>query len=240
MDDQGITLLEPLKWCALLLLLASVCHADGLGGDVGIASDEVLRGLTQSDHQASPEADLHYNLSGWYAGASAMEVRRGAYDSPGVGLVAYLGYQYRFSDDWSAGLTARHYDYPGYRYRNNYDYEEGVLSVSWRDLITASVVASPDTFVADRHGHYGSGAAYSYEIGSRLPLAYGFCANAGLGFYDINRQIGTGYAYGSAGISKQWHSVNFDLRYIGTDDTAKRRFGSYAENRLLFSVLYLF
>jgi uncharacterized protein (TIGR02001 family) len=231
---------DPLKWCAPLLLLVSVCRADGLGGDIGIASDEVLRGLTQSDHQASPEGDLHYTLSGWYAGATAMEVRRGPYDSLGAGLVGYLGYQYRVSDDWTASLTARHYDYPGYQYRRYYDYDEGALSVSWRELIVASVIASPDTFLSDRQGRSGRGAAYSYELGGRLPLAHGFCANVGFGFYDLDRQIGTGYVYGSAGISKQWHAVNFDLRYVGTDDTARRRFGPSAENRLLFSVLYLF
>ena len=233
-------MLDRLKRCVPLLLLVSISHADGLGGDIGIASDEVLRGLTQSDHQASPEVDLHFALSGWSAGATAIEVRRGAYDSVRAGLIAYLGYQYRFSDEWSAGLVARHYDYPGYRYRNDYDYEEGALSVSWRGLISASVTASPDTFFADRLGHSGSGAAYAYELAGRLPLAHGFSANAGVGFYDLDRQIGTGYAYGSAGIGKQWHAASFDLRYVGTDGTAKRRFGGYAENRLLFSVLYLF
>jgi uncharacterized protein (TIGR02001 family) len=228
------------KWFASLLLLVSTCHADGIGGDVGVATDEVFRGLSQSDHQVSPQLDLHYSLTGWYAGVTAVGVRRGPYESAGAGLIAYLGYQYRLSDDWTAALAARHYDYPGYQFRRDYDYEEGALSVSWRELIVASVMASPDVFFADFQGHSGRGAAYTYEIGGRLPLEYGFCANAGVGYYDLDHQIGTGYAYWSSGISKQWRSVNFDLRYVGTDDTAKRRFGEFAENRLVFSALYLF
>ncbi|HWW20287.1 MAG TPA: TorF family putative porin [Steroidobacteraceae bacterium] len=231
---------DHLKWFAPLLLLVSVCHADGIGGDVGISSDEVFRGLSQSDHQWSPQLDLHYSFSGWYAGLTAVGVRRGQYESVRAGLIAYLGYQYRLNDDWAMSLAARHYDYPGYPYRHYYDYEEGALSVSWRELIVATVMASPNVYFADFQGRAARGPAYTYEIGGRLPLAYGFCANAGVGYYNLDRQIGTGYAYWSTGISKQWRSVNFDLRYVGTDETATRRFEQFAENRLVFSALYLF
>jgi uncharacterized protein (TIGR02001 family) len=228
------------KWYVVLLLLVSACRADGVGGDAGIASDEVFRGLSQSDHQLSPQLDLHYSFSGWYAGVTALGVRRGPYDSVGAGLIAYLGYQYRISDDWSTSLAARHYDYPGYQFRDDYDYEEGALSVSWRELIVATVMAAPDVFFADLQGHHGRGPAYTYEIGGRLPLVLGLCANAGIGYYNLDHQIGTGYAYWSAGISKQWRSVNFDVRYVGTDETARRRFEQFAENRLVLSALYLF
>jgi uncharacterized protein (TIGR02001 family) len=217
-----------------------VGHADGIGGDVGFATDNVFRGLSQSDHQVSPEGDLHYTYSGWFAGVTAEEVRRGAYDSLGADLIGYLGYQRRLGDDWSASLTARHYDYPGYEHRSYYDYDEGALSVSWREFVVANLIASPNVYFADRLGHHGRGAAITYEVAGRLPLLEGFSANAGLGYSDINQEIGTGYAYGNLGISKQWHSVNFDLRYVGTDQNARHRFGPTAENRLLFSVLYLF
>jgi uncharacterized protein (TIGR02001 family) len=228
------------KWYVVLLLFASACRADGFGGDLGIASDEVFRGLTQSDNQASPQVDVHYSLSGWYAGVSALEVRRGPSESVGAGLIGYLGYQQRFGDDWSASVAARHYDYPGFQLRNYYDYEEGALTVSWRELIVASFMASPDVYFADFQGRSGRGPAYTYEIGTRYPLPQGFCANLGIGYYNLDRQIGSGYAYGSAGISKQWHSLNFDARYVATDETARRRFEVFAENRVVLSVLWLF
>jgi uncharacterized protein (TIGR02001 family) len=224
----------------LLLVSATICQADGVGGDIGIASDEVFRGLTQSDNQASPQADLHYSLSGWYAGLSAVGVRRGSSESSGAGLVGYLGYEQRFGDDWSASLALRHYDYPGYQQRNYYNYEEAALSVSWREQVIVSVMASPDVFFADLEGNYGRGAAYTYEIGARQPLAYGFCLNGGVGYYDLTRQIGVGYAYWSAGISKQWGRFNLDARYVGTDGTAKAHFGPFAENRVVLSLLLLF
>jgi len=228
------------KWCLALWLLSSACRADGFGGDLGVASDEVFRGLTQSDNQVSPQADVHYMWSGWYAGVSGIGVRRGPNDSPGVGLIGYLGYQHRFGEDWSVSVAARHYDYPGFQYRNDYDYDEAALSLTWRDLIVASVMASPNVFFGDLQGNYGRGAAYTYELGAREPLSRGFCVNAGIGYYNLDRQIGTGYAYWSAGISKQWHFLNFDARYIGTDETAKRRFEEFAENRVVLSLLWLF
>jgi len=228
------------KWYLVLLLVTCACRADGFGGDLGVASDEVFRGLTQSDNQVSAQADAHYMWSGWYAGLSGIGVRRGPYDSPGVGLIAYLGYQQRFGENWSASVAARHYDYPDFQYRNHYNYDEAALEVSWRELLVASVTASPNVFFGDLQGDYGRGAAFSYEFGARKPLARGFCINAGIGYYDLEHQIGTGYAYGSAGISKQWHSLNFDARYIGTDETAKRRFGGFAENRVVLSLLWLF
>jgi uncharacterized protein (TIGR02001 family) len=227
-------------WYVVLLLLVSVCRADGLGGDAGVASDEVFRGLSQSDHQVSPQLDLHYSFSGWYTGVTALDVRRGPYNSVSAGLIAYLGYQYQISDDWSASLAARHYDYPGDQFRKYYDYEEGALSVIWRELIFATLIAAPDVFFSDLQGRSGRGPAYTYEIGGRLPLVQGFCANVGIGYYNLDRQIGIGYAYWSAGISKQWRSVNFDVRYVGTDETARRRFDQFAENRLVLSALYLF
>jgi uncharacterized protein (TIGR02001 family) len=223
-----------------LLLFASACRADGFGGSVGVASDEVFRGLTQSDHQLAPQLDLHYGLSGWYAGISGVEVRRGANDAASGGIIAYLGYQYRFSNDWSSSLAIRRYDYPGYQHRYNYDYSEAALSVSWRDRIVANVIASPDVFFADYQGDYGRGAAYTGELAARQPLSHAISLNAGIGYYDLHHQIGTGYTYGSAGISTQWRSWNFDVRYVATDGTARRRFEQFAENRVVLSLLWFF
>jgi uncharacterized protein (TIGR02001 family) len=227
------------KWYLVLLLSASACRADGFGGDLGIASDEVLRGRSQSDHQASPQADLHYSRGGYYGGLSAVGVRRGADSAAGAGLIAYLGYQQRLGDHWSASLVARHYDYPGYLRRNLYNYEEFAATVAWRDLIVATVMVSPKANLVDSEGNYGNGPAYTYELSGRQPLPLGFSANAGVGYYNLHHELGIGYAYWSAGLGKQWRSWNFDVRYVGTDSTAKRHF-ELAENRLVFSALWLF
>ena len=40
----------------------------------------------------------------------------------------------------------------------------------------ATVIASPDTYSADYLGHYGTGAAYCYELVGRQPLLAGLAA----------------------------------------------------------------
>jgi uncharacterized protein (TIGR02001 family) len=225
---------------ALLSGWATTCRADGWGGQLGLSSDNVLRGLTQSDHQISPQADLHYGYSGWYAGLAALGVRRGVERTAGVELIAYAGYQKVLSPDFGASVALRHYDYPGYQQRGDYNYDEAALSVNWRRLLLLTVTASPDLYFFDFYGNAGRGAAFSYELGGRQPLAFGVSADAGIGYYDLRQQIGTGYLYWSAGASWQWRSLNVALHYVGTDGTAKDRFQDLAENRLVMSVLWQF
>jgi uncharacterized protein (TIGR02001 family) len=234
-----------MKWPAVrgiaLWLFVAGTRADGLGGAVGLASDDVLRGLTESEHQLSWQGDLHYNRSGWYGGVTGFGVRRGLDESAGVGLTVYAGYDTQLTDDWRAGLALRHYDYPGYTKRNNYDYDEAALTLDWRERLVASVSASPDVYAVDYYGHYGRGAAFTYELSARQPLPWWeLSVNAGVGYYDLQRQVGTGYVYWSAGASKQWNSLQLDLRYIGSSEEAEAHFHDLAENRLVFSALWLF
>jgi len=228
----------------LLLLLAAAARAQGLpgglAGSVGLATDEVFRGLSQNDGQLSPQFDLHDVQGPWYVGVSADGIRRGEEAGAGVEAIAYAGFQYRFGEDWIDRVTLRHYDYPGNAHRTRYDYDELGLSVAWRERIVLSFIASPDTFAADYLGHYGSGAAYCYELVAHQPLPLGVSAIAGLGYYDLRQQIGAGYAYWSAGLQYRWRSWAFDLRYVGTDSTARLHFEDDAGNRAVFSAFWLF
>jgi uncharacterized protein (TIGR02001 family) len=230
-----------MPWLLFAAAQATLCRADGLGGSLGIASDQVLRGLTESDHQLSWQGDLHYGQDGWYGGVTAYGVRRGLDRSASAGLNLYAGYERQFSEDWRAGVRLRHYDYPGYARRNDYDYDEVSLTLDWRDRLTASVAASPDVYAADYEGNYGRGGAFTYELGGRQPLPWwGLIVNAGAGYYDLQHQVDTGYLYWSAGLSRQWRSLQLDARYVGTSQEAREHFRDLAENRLLFSVLWLF
>lgn len=234
-----------------LLGLASVGHAQGLGGllglpdsvglggSLGLASDDVFRGVTQSDGQLSLQGDLHATVGSWYGGLSAESVRRDD-GNAGAELIGYLGLQQQLGADWSGRVTLRHYDYPGNPFRTRYDYDELGLSLAWRERVVATVIASPDTYSRDYLGNYGSGKAFCYELVGRQPLPAGFAAVAGLGYYDLRREIGTGYAYWSAGVEARWRSLAFDLRYVGTDATATERFGDDAGNRVVLSAFWLF
>jgi uncharacterized protein (TIGR02001 family) len=224
----------------VLLSLAAVGRAQGFGGSLGLATDDVFRGLSQNNGQISPQADLHAIVGQGYGGVSAQEVRRGNNKGASAELIAYAGYQLRFGEEWSSRVTLRHYDYPGNSLRSRYDYDEMGLSVGWHERLILTAIASPDTYSQDYRGNYGSGAAFSYEFVARQPLPRGLYAIAGVGYYDLRRQVGNGYAYWSAALEHRWQAWVFDLRYVGTDATAKYHFEDDAGDRLVLSAFWLF
>lgn len=224
----------------LLLSLAAAAHAQSLGGSVGVATDDLFRGLSENNGRLSPQADLHLLVGQWYGGVAAEEVTRQKNKSAGVEVIAYAGYQQRLAQDWSARVTLRHYDYPGNSLRSLYDYDELAVSVGWRERVILTAIASPDTYNRDYQGNYGSGAAFCYELQARQPLRHALSAVAGLGYYDLRRQVGSGYAYWSAGLQDRWRAWAFDLRYVGTDGTARNHFKDDAGDRLVLSAFWLF
>jgi uncharacterized protein (TIGR02001 family) len=224
----------------LLVSLAPVIHAQGLGGSVGVATDDLFRGLSENNGRLSPQADLHLLVGQWYLGVAAEEVTRPKANSTGIELIAYAGYQQRLGQDWTGRVTVRHYDYPGNSQRTLYDYDELGLSVGWRERLILTAIASPDTYNRDYQGHYGSGAAFCYELQARQPLPHAVSAIVGVGYYDLRRQVGSGYSYWSAGLQARWRSWAFDLRYVGTDATARDHFRDDAGDRLVLSAFWLF
>jgi uncharacterized protein (TIGR02001 family) len=228
------------KWFVVLQSLASLGHAQGLGGSMGVATDSVFRGLSENEGRISPQADLHAVLGAWFGGLSAEEVRRGIEQGAGAELIAYAGFQHRLGEDWSGRVTLRHYDYPGNALRTRYNYDELAVSAAWRERLIVTVVASPDTYFRDYVGNYGSDTAYCFELSGRQPLPLQLSAVAGVGYYDLQRQIGTGYAYWSAGLNRRWDAWGVDLRYVGTDATARHHFQDLAGDRAVLSVFWLF
>ncbi|HEY1725259.1 MAG TPA: TorF family putative porin [Steroidobacteraceae bacterium] len=223
-----------------MLSLPAAAEADGLGGSIGVATDDVYRGVSYSNDQLSPRAEVHGVLGSWFAGVSAEEIRRDLNHQAGAEVIAYAGFQWRITDDWSAQATLRHYDYPGNTFRAQYNYDELGLSLGWQDRVAVSAIVSPDTYSHDYLGNFGNGAAYAYEVVGRQPLPAGLSAVAGLGYYDLRREIGIGYLYGSIGLERRWRSWAVDLRYVDTDGTAKQHFEDDAGTRVVLSVFWTF
>ncbi len=155
---------------------------------------------------------------------SAEGVRRGIDHSAGAELIGYLGWQHHFGDDWSGGITLRHYDYPGNQHRTRYNYDELALSLAWRERSWLTLVASPDTYSRITSATMAPARRTAIELVGPSTLLAGLAAVAGVGYYDLQRQIGAGYAYWSAGRNHRWRSWAVDLRYVGTDATATHRF----------------
>ncbi len=230
------------RWLLLVcgLLQAPFGRAIDLQGSLGLSSDNVFRGLTQSQGDPSAQADGYVTATHWFGGLTVESVKRAAEESTGAEVIGYVGYQQLLSENWNAALSVRHYDYPGDRFRSLYHYDELSATFGWHRQLLLELIASPDTFAAAPFDRYGRGSAYAAELGGRQPLPYGLSLDAGIGYYDLRSQVGSGYAYWSAGVGKQWRNWQLGVRYIGTDAQARHLFQSLAGDRVVASVAWLF
>jgi len=236
-----------LALAALLWAVSPPLRAEGWGGSVGLSSDYVYRGLTQSDNQPAGQLDLHYydnsaGVSGWFAGLWVSSVKRSPYDSTSAEFDPYLGYQWRLAQAWSARLEAVHHDYPWNNPGRHYNYEELSGTVAYAGRAFFTLAFSPDTSVETRQdGQVGGRAALSYDLALHQPLPRGFSADAGLGYYDLRWAVDQGYVYWNAGLGWDRGPLHLELSYISTDNTARRLFyDGVAVRRLVAGALWRF
>jgi uncharacterized protein (TIGR02001 family) len=224
----------------LAALWAGAAHAQSFGGSAGVASEYVFRGVSQSDGNPSGQLDLHYYGSrDWYAGVWAASVRRGD-ERTTAELNAYLGYNFAIVAPWNGSVTLVHYDYPWNHPRSSYAYDELSATLAYSDRLFVSVAASPDTALDRSYGRTTRGAAFAYDLSGRRPLWHGWAADAGIGYYDLHRQLDAGYAYYSAGVDYRWRMLQLQVLYIGTDARAKRLFYEDAAHDWTATALWRF
>jgi len=230
------------RWAAALLILPFSLRTHGaeFQGSAGISSDNIFRGLTLSHGNPSAFADVHGIGNHWVGGISAQTVRLVGRDSTQAQLVTHLGYVQPINTDWTAQLNVRHYDYPWAPYRSRYDYDELSAELGFQNRLSLTIIGSPNDYAYSDRRHYGRGAAIAAELAGQLPLSYGFEAQFGLGYQDLQQQVGAGYAYWSAGIMWRWHALALAAAYIGTDGTAQRLFGTRAGHRAVATAMWLF
>lgn len=222
------------------LALTGVAHAQSVGGSVGVASDYVYRGVSQSDGDPSAQADVHYyGQQNWYTGIWAASVRRGD-DHTTAELNAYLGYNFAIATDWNGSVSFVHYDYPWNHPRRGYAYDELSATLAYGDRVFVSIAASPDTSFERSYDHTARSAAFAYDVSLHQPIAHGFSADAGVGYYDLRRQLDDGYAYYSGGLGYRWRSLQLQLLYIGTSAAAKRLFYDEAAHEWTVATLWRF
>ena len=230
-------------WLAAIgAVLSQDASAAGWGGSLGVASDYVFRGVTQSDGKPSAQGDVHYHAAaGWFAGLWAASVERSSSRGTTAELNAYLGYSLPLADAWNATVSAVHYDYPWNKPHQRYSYDEVVGTVAYADRLFLTAAASPDTSVGTTYGVSERRAAYSYDLAFHAPLFQALSANGGIGYYDLHRLVNAGYIYWSIGLGYDLGPLQLQLSYIGTNGTAKALFyDDAAHNRWAATALWHF
>jgi uncharacterized protein (TIGR02001 family) len=218
----------PLLLCGVVL---SATAADRIGGSLGVTSDYRLQGLSLSASTAAAQAELHYqepaeDRGAWYGGLWASSVRLSSQSSSSAQIGAFVGRQFALGADWLGSVSVSHYAHPWNALLKRYDYDELTVGASFRDRVKMTVAWSPNT---DLYSHYGfteNRRSIAYELAGTAPLRGPFAASAGVGFRDVSQFFGTGYWYGSAGLTYDRGPLHASVLRIQTDRTARELFYS--------------
>lgn len=236
-------------WRVIGSLAASAClalawsdgaHAEGWQFDAVAATDNVLRGLSLTNGRPSfGLGGMYYGPSGVFAGASIATTKPVA-DEPGAGLaIGKLGYSHLGMSDWGTQYMWSHYAYTVSRL-SRFDFDDFRIVEGFRNIAFMSIGVSPRAEMADANGKPASGPVMSADGVARLQLAHGWTANAGVGYFALQRLFHQGFVYGSIGLTWQFHRLQLDATYVYTSPGAKQRFGSAAVNRGIADIVYHF
>lgn len=222
-----------------------LCAADGWGGSMGVTSDYIAYGISQTRGEPAIQADLHYRKalndtdSGVFAGAWASSRNPSRWSDAEVELDVYLGAMLNIAPRSSATVTLMHYAYPGDSSRPRYDYDEVAATYTYSDRVFATVAWSPDT---RRYTNFATSRCcrrLSYEVEVHQPMRFGVSLSLGAGYADLAERAG--YGFWNAGVSRMLGPVQLDVSYYGTDSLAKRLFSDdVAGSRWAASALWRF
>jgi uncharacterized protein (TIGR02001 family) len=213
------------------LAFAGPSLANGhFGGSLGVTSDYVSYGLSQTRSAAAVQGDAHYQQTlgegdfGLFGGVFASSLNASRYAPANWELDPYLGGTWRIDEKSSATLVLTHYAYPGDSGRPSYDYDE--ISLTWglaNNRLFGTIAWSPDTETYTRVATARCCRKLAYEVAAHQPLGHQLNITVGAGYADLTR--GAGYAYWNAGVSRALGDVELNLSYIGTQERAEYFFG---------------
>ncbi len=227
----------------LLALLAVGARADGtFSGTVGLTSDYVLRGVSQTYGGAALQLGATYqNPLGWFVGAWGSNVDPYPAGKPSRELDLYAGYARALGSDFSARVAYTHYSYLADPRPTRYDYDELALTATWVDRLSLTFAYQPNSTAYSRLGYAKDEPALALELSGRWPLPHDVALTAGAGYYDLQQLFGVSYWAGSVGVSYVRGRLKLDLaRYFATGGVARLYEDASADGRVVLSGLIRF
>ena len=186
-------------------------------GTLGLVSDYIFRGQTQTDHDAAIQASVTLSHeSGAYIGLWGSNIDFG--NDADYELDAYVGYGGSIGENTTFDVNVTYYSYPNAPGSLLYDYDYleviGTVTQSFGDAsVYGKVALSPDFFGETGFATWvGTGAAY--QISDTFKVS----ANIGYQWLDDNTLAGIpDYFHYDLGASATFDILTIDLRYYGTD-----------------------
>ncbi len=207
-----------------LIIAPAVAGVDGFAGSVGVATDYVHRGISQT--QGEPSAFLRADYTaengvygGVWLGRTQMYERIPTGESGNIELDAYVGYARSVGAGMLVNLQATRYTFPRQSFLGSYDYNELAMALSWRELVSLTYAVADNFLGQDTPSRYG-------EIAIRYPLPYRFTIAAAAGVNDIRKPKNVSYWHVEFGVSRPVGPLQLDVWYTTTFDDAERIFWS--------------
>jgi uncharacterized protein (TIGR02001 family) len=210
--------------------------------DVALTSDYIFRGVSQSQEEAAVQAGLNFeHESGFYTGIWGSSVdftpdgtAPADEDGANVEIDAFVGYGFDIAEGWAGDVQLVRYFYPGTETGVDYDYNELIGSVTWNEMITASLGYSNDVFATREDGLW-LGLSATHE----LPW-WGLSVGGEIGSYDIDRLNEDGsdlnYMHWGVNFSRAFGPVSATLGWANTDDDGQDYYGEIADSRVYLTL----
>lgn len=196
--------------------------------NVLIGSDYIFRGISQTDNNPTIQGGLDYgHASGLYVGTWASNVDFGSGDESSSEFNLYGGFANEFGDTGIGyDIGALRYYYPGTGGGADFNEAYGRLSYSYFSI---GVAHSGNFLNAGEDGTY-------YNLGFEYGLPYDMTFMAGVGYQDMDSEIGEGYKDYLIGVSKTFADLDFAVTWTDTDSDGE----DFADDKDLVDNIFAF
>ncbi len=209
--------LKILRYIAAVAVLGCQLHppaavASEFTGIASLTSEYIYRGLAQSDGNPAFQLGLDYEFeAGIFVGAWASTIDlQSAVGERHTELDFYLGYHYESEAPLSATLTVLRYTYPGQTGSHSYDYDEFLVSTTWREQYSIEFGYTDNLYGLNR-------IARHWELRSEWPVANAWVISAALGRNDLSAIGVSEYLHWDLGASARFSRLVLDLRWYDNE-----------------------
>lgn len=197
------------KTIAIMLVALSASFGAFAGefvGSVGVMSDYVFRGESQSDEKVAVTGDVGYTAGGFSAGVVATSVDKAVGDDR-VELDGLVSYRFALNKTFSADVGAIYYAYPGSSSMNTTEVN-AALNMSLGKLGTQLKTSYSNDYFNDGNSWYT-------EVNGSYGLPYQTALVAHIGYTDLDNDSTTDYRIG---LVKQFgKNVVGEVAYVDTN-----------------------
>ena len=216
--------------------VATIATAEDISANVGLASDYMFRGVSQTDNQMALQGGFDWaHASGFYIGTWASNVDSnffGGAQDPQLEVDLYAGYGAEIGA-FSYDLGVLGYFYPGADNAAADDFQTVEFYIGGGYALTDALSLNAKLFYAselnfvgvDEDGMYVTVGA-DYALMDNLSVSAAVGMSSGDAFETLGGPGGPdSYMDYSIGVSTSFAGADFSLTYVDSDDDAEDLFG---------------